>query len=203
VPPERIQQKLAAILVADVAGHSRLMGADEEGTVARLMAHGKELMEPEMAEHRGDIVKTTGDGMLVEFPSVVDACECTVKVQRGIMARNAETFDEKRIEFRAGMNVRDIIIDSDDVHGDGVNVAARLEGLAELGGICISHKVREEVGDKLDLPFEDLGEKSLNNIAKPLRVYPISLAWAEAFSPYVRPEHRARYVEGFRLAGLE
>jgi adenylate cyclase len=203
VSPERVERKLAAILVADVAGYSRLMGPDEEGTVARLKAHGKELIDPKIAEHRGEIVKTTGDGMLVEFPSVVDAFDCTVEVQRGIMARNAETFDEKRIEFRACMNVGDIIIDSDDIPGDGVNVAARLEGFAKLGGICISHKVREEAGEKLDLPFEELGEKSLNNIAKPLRVDPISLAWAEAFSPYVRPEHRVRYVEGFRLAGLE
>jgi class 3 adenylate cyclase len=128
---ERVERRLTAILAADVAGYSRLMGADEEGTLAQLKAHRRELVDPKITEHRGRIVKTTGDGVLVEFASVVDAVRCAVEVQRGMAERNADLPEEKRIKFRMGINVGDIIIDGDDIHGDGVNVAARLEALAE------------------------------------------------------------------------
>src|SRR5579864_4685985 len=125
------------------------MGVDEEGTLARLKAHRKELIDPKIAEHRGRIVKTTGDGILIEFPSVVDAVRCAVEVQKGMEERNVAEVPEKRIEFRVGINLGDIIIDGDDIHGDGVNIAARLEGLADPSGICISRKVHDEVRDKL------------------------------------------------------
>jgi len=164
-------RKLAAILAADVAGYSRLMGADEEGTLERLKTHRRELIDPKIAEHRGRIVKTTGDGMLVEFPSVVDAVRCAVAVQRAMTERNVEVPQEKRIEFRVGINVGDIIIDGDDIHGDGVNVAARLEGFAEPGSVCISGAVYEQVRDKLPVRFDDRGEHALKNIARPVRVY--------------------------------
>ncbi|HKX07930.1 MAG TPA: tetratricopeptide repeat protein [Stellaceae bacterium] len=164
-------RRLAAILAADVAGYSRMMGADEEGTLERLKAHRRELIDPKIAEHRGRIVKTTGDGILIEFPSVVDAVRCAVEVQKTMLDRNAGEADDRRIQFRVGINLGDIIIDGDDIHGDGVNIAARLEGLADPGRICVSSKVRDEVGDKLDMTFEDLGEQSLKNIAKPVRVY--------------------------------
>jgi TolB-like protein/class 3 adenylate cyclase/Tfp pilus assembly protein PilF len=170
----RAERRLAAILAADVAGYSRLMGADEEGTLRRLKAHRMELVDPKITEHRGRIVKTTGDGMLVEFASVVDALRCAVEVQRGMVDRNTEVPQDKRIEFRVGINVGDIIIDGDDIFGDGVNVAARLEGLAEPGGICISRKVRDEVRDKLDLAFEDMGEQQVKNIVRPVRVFRIT-----------------------------
>ena len=127
MPPERIERKLAAILAADVAGYSQLMGADEEGTLARLKACRRELMDPEIAEHRGRVVKTTGDGILIEFPSVVDAVRCAMDVQRGMAERNADVTDEQRIEFRVGINLGDIMIDAEDIHGDGVNIAARLK----------------------------------------------------------------------------
>src|SRR5262249_27080119 len=141
VPPERVERRLAAILAADVAGYSRLMGADEEGTLARLKAHRRELIDAKIAEHRGRIVKTTGDGILIEFPSVVDAVRCAAEVQHGMAERNATVSDEKQIKFRVGINLGDIIIDGDDIYGDGVNIAARLEGMAEPGGICISRTV--------------------------------------------------------------
>src|SRR6266567_8974023 len=134
-------RRLAAVLAADVVGYSRLMGADEEGTLAALKTIRRELGNPKIAEHRGRIVKTIGDGLLVEFASVVDALRCAVEVQRGMIERNAELPQEKRIEFRVGINVGDIIIDGDDIFGDGVNVAARLEGLSEPGGICVSGRV--------------------------------------------------------------
>jgi len=171
VPSGRVERKLAAILAADVAGYSRLMGADEEGTLARLKAHRKELIEPKLAEHRGRVVKTTGDGILIEFPSVVDAVRCAVEVQQVMARRNAEIPDEKQIKFRIGINVGDIIIDGEDIHGDGVNIAARLEGIAEPGGICLSEAAYQQVRDKLDYRFEDMGERSLKNIARPVRVY--------------------------------
>jgi len=169
---------MAAILAADVAGYSRLMGADEEGTLARLKAHRRELVDPKIAEHHGRIVKTTGDGMLIEFASVVDAVRCAVDVQRGMAERNAEVPRERRIEFRVGINLGDIIIDDDDIHGDGVNVAARLEGLAEPGGICLSSDAYRHVKGKVDLDFRDLGEQRLKNIAEPVRVYAIPPASA-------------------------
>src|ERR1044071_6078327 len=140
-------RRLAAVLAADVAGYSRLMGADEEGTLARFKAHRRELVDPKISEHRGRIVKTTGDGMLVEFASVVDAVRCAVEVQRAMIDREAEVAEERRIRFRIGINLGDIIVDSDDIFGDGVNVAARLEALAEPGGICISRAARtQEIG---------------------------------------------------------
>jgi adenylate cyclase len=166
-------RRLTAILAADVAGYSRLMGADEEGTHERLKAHLQELVDPKIAEHRGRIVKNTGDGFLAEFPSVVDAVRCSVEVQRAMAARNAGTPAEKRIEFRVGINLGDVIAEEYDIFGDGVNVAARLEALAQPGGICISRVVRDQVRDKLDFIFEDLGEQQVKNIARPVRVYRI------------------------------
>src|SRR5262245_29218510 len=141
---ERVERRLTAILAADVAGYSRLMGADEEGTLAQLKAHRRALVDPKINEHRGRIVKTTGDGMLVEFTSVVHAVHCAIDVQRGMAGRNAGVPPEKRIEFRIGINVGDIIIDDGDIYGDGVNVAARLEGIAAPGGICVSGRVQED-----------------------------------------------------------
>ncbi len=168
---ERVERRLSAILAADVAGYSRLMGTDEEGTLALLKTHRRDLMDPKINEHRGRIVKTTGDGILVEFASVVDAVRCAVEVQRAMAERNAEVPPDRRIEFRVGINVGDIIIDSGDIFGDGVNIAARLEGLAEPGGICVSARVQEDVRSKLDVVFADEGEQQLKNIAKPVQVY--------------------------------
>jgi adenylate cyclase len=179
-----VERRLAAILAADVAGYSRLMGADEEGTLERLKAHRRELVDPKIREHRGRIVKTTGDGMLVEFPSVVDAVRCAVEMQRVMIDRNADTPEDKRITFRIGVNLGDVIIDGDDIYGDGVNIAARLEGLAEPGGICISRVVRDQIRDKLPYPFEDMGEQSAKNIARPVRANAMS-ATAVAASPLV------------------
>src|SRR6516162_9158117 len=148
-------RRLTAILCADVAGYSRLMGADEEGTHERLKAHLGQLVEPKIAEHRGRIVKNTGDGFLTEFASVVDAVRCAVEVQRGMVERNEGTPPEQRIEFRVGINLGDVIAERGDIYGDGVNVAARLEALAEPGGVCISRVVRDQIRDKLPYPFED------------------------------------------------
>jgi adenylate cyclase len=175
LPPKRIERKLAAILAADVAGYSRLMGADEEGTLARLKACRRELMDPEIAEHRGRVVKTTGDGILIEFPSVVDALRCAMEVQRGMAERNADVTDEQRIEFRVGINLGDIMIDAEDIHGDGVNIAARLESIAEPGGICISDSSYQQVRDKFTIHFEDMGVQQLKNIARPVRVYRVPI----------------------------
>jgi class 3 adenylate cyclase len=171
VGEERVDRRLAAILAADVANYSRLMGADEEGTLRQLKAHRRELVDPKITEHRGRIVKTTGDGMLVEFVSVVDAVRCAVDVQRGMAERNAEVPREKRIEFRIGINVGDIISDADDIYGDGVNVAARLEALAEPGGIYVSRVVHDQVRDKLSFSFEDMGEQTVKNIVRPVGVH--------------------------------
>jgi adenylate cyclase len=167
-------RRLAAILAADVAGYSRLMGADEEGTHERLKAHLAQLVEPKIKQHRGRTVKNTGDGLLVEFPSVVDAMRCAVEVQRGMSERNAETREDKRITFRIGVNLGDVIVEEDDIFGDGVNVAARLEALAEPGGICVSRVVRDQVRDKLGFAFEDLGEQQVKNITRPVRVYRVT-----------------------------
>jgi adenylate cyclase len=168
MPPVR---RLTAILAADVAGYSRLMGVDEEGTHERLKGHLGELVNPKIGEHRGRIVKNTGDGFLADFPSVVDAVRCAVEVQRGLSERNAGIPPEKRIEFRIGINLGDVIVEEHDIFGDGVNVAARLEIIAEPGGICISRTVRDHIRDKLAYPFEDRGEQSVKNIARPVRVY--------------------------------
>ena len=166
-------RRLAAILAADVAGYSRLMGTDEEGTYERLKAHLTELVHPKIAEHRGRVVKNMGDGLLAEFASVVDAVRCAVEMQRGMAERNAGISAPERIEFRIGVNLGDVIAESDDIFGDGVNVAARLETLAEPGGICVSRVVRDQVRDRLHYIFEDMGEKSVKNIARPVRVYQV------------------------------
>src|SRR5499433_225247 len=167
----RVERKLAAILAADVAGYSRLMGADEEGTHERLKIHLRELVNPKIAEHRGRVVKNTGDGMLAEFSSVVDAVRCGAEVQRAMGDRNAEIPEDKRITFRVGINLGDVIAEPNDIYGDGVNIAARLEALGEPGGICISRVVREQIRDKLPFLFEDRGEQPVKNIARPVRVF--------------------------------
>ena len=181
---------LAAILAADVAGYSRLMGEDEEGTLATLNLVRREVTDPKIREHRGRIVKSTGDGLLVEFASVVDAMCCAVEVQREMAARNACIATERRIEFRIGLNLGDIIKDRRDIYGDGVNVAARLEALAEPGGICVSRVVRDQVRDKLDITFADRGEQQVKNIARPIRVFDVRIAEATA-SPAPNPPARA------------
>src|SRR5262252_3597985 len=173
--PARVDRRLAAILAADVAGYSRLMGTDEEGTLVALKTLRRDLADPKIKEHRGRIVKTTGDGLLIEFASVVDAVRCAVEVQREMADRNADVSPDRRIEFRMGINLGDIIKDGRDIYGDGVNVAARLEGLAEPGGICVSRVVRDQVRDKLDFGFEDMGEQQVKNIVRPIRVHRIVL----------------------------
>jgi len=162
---------LAAILAADVAGYSRLMGADEEGTHERLKALRRQLVDTKIQEHHGRVVKTTGDGMLVEFSSVVDAVRCAVEVQRAMVDRNINIEEDKRIAFRIGVNLGDVIAEGGDIYGDGVNVAARLEALAEPGGICISGTVWDHIRDKLPYSFQDMGERNVKNIARPVRVF--------------------------------
>jgi len=184
----RVERRLAAILAVDVAGYSRLMGEDEEGTLAALRAVRRELGDPKIAEHRGRIVKTTGDGLLAEFASVVDAVRCAVELQREMIVRNAAAPAGRRIEFRMGINVGDIIIEDGDIFGDGVNIAARLEALAEPGGICLSAAAHEQVRDRLDLAFEDLGEQQVKNIARPVRTYRVALgASSRAAQPVGAP----------------
>ena len=168
---DQVERKLTAILAADVGGYSRLMAADEEGTLAGLKSHRRELVDPKIKEHRGRIIKTTGDGMLVEFASVVDAVRCAIDVQRGMAVRNQEVVPDRRIEFRVGINIGDVIVDGDDIYGDGVNIAARLENIAELGGVCVSATVRDHVLDKLGFAFDDLGDQNVKNIPRPVRVY--------------------------------
>jgi class 3 adenylate cyclase len=167
-------RRIAAILAADVAGYSRLIGIDEEGTLARLKAHRRELVDPEIAEHRGRIVKTTGDGLLVEFASAVDAVRCAVAVQRR-MAVAAAAPPERRIELRIGINVGDVLADGDDILGDSVNIAARLEAIADPGGVCLSAAAYEQVRGKIELAVADMGEQDLKNIARPLRTYRVVL----------------------------
>jgi class 3 adenylate cyclase len=181
MPPVR---RLTAILAADVAGYSRLMGADEEGTHERLRAHLGELVNPKIAEHRGRIVKNTGDGLLAEFASVVDAVRCAAEIQRGMIQREPEVPEERRIRFRIGVNLGDVIAEEDDIFGDGVNIAARLEALVEPGGIWISRVVRDQIRDKLNYPLEDRGEQSVKNIARPVRAFAMSAA-AVASTPLV------------------
>jgi adenylate cyclase len=174
--PARVERRLAAILAADVAGYSRLIEADEEGTLGRLKALRTEIIDPQIAGHRGRIVKTTGDGLLVEFGSVVDALRCAAEVQAALTASNAPLSPERRIEFRIGIHQGDIVVEDGDIFGDGVNVAARLEGLAEPGGICVSARVREDAAGKLDLDFRDLGDQQLKNIGRPVRAYAVGAA---------------------------
>jgi len=169
-----MERRLTAIFAADVVGYSRLMTIDEGGTLAALKSIRKNLADPKISEHNGRIVKLTGDGMLVEFPSVVSAVACAVDIQSAMRARNA-TETAGRIEFRIGVNLGDIIVEDGDIFGDGVNVAARLESIAPVGGIAVSQSVRDHVGKRLDLAFEDMGERRLKNIEAPIRVYSISM----------------------------
>jgi len=172
----RVERRLAAILAADVAGYSRLMGVDEEGTLATLKAYQSELVYPKIAEHRGRIVKTTGDGALIEFVSAVDAVRCAIDIQRAIAERNVDVSNNRRIEFRIGINIGDVIADDGgDIFGDGVNVAARLESISEPGGICVSSQVQENARGSIDIAFEDLGQQQLKNITQPVRVYRVKL----------------------------
>jgi adenylate cyclase len=177
---ERVERRLAAILVADVAGYSRLMERDEAGTLARLRTLRGDLIDPKIAEHKGRIVKTTGDGILIEFPSVVEAVACAVAVQREMAGRDDALPKDERIQFRVGINSGDVIVEDGDIHGDGVNIAARLEGIAEPGGICVSGIVHDQVQGRLECAFEDIGEQSLKNITRPIRVYRISRGKAAA-----------------------
>src|SRR6266705_5432729 len=170
--PRGGERRLSAILAADMVGYSRLMEADETGTLARLRTHRLELIDPVIAKNKGHIIKTTGDGMLVEFQSVADAVECAAEIQRRMARRNADVSPARWIQFRIGINLGDIIIEENDIFGDGVNVAARLEVLADPGGICVSGAVRDQVGDRLDdIAFEDLGDQSVKNIVRPIRVF--------------------------------
>jgi len=178
VEKERVQRRLAAILAADVAGYSRLTGVDEEGTIARLRALRRELIDPTVASHSGRVVKTTGDGILIEFASVVDAVRCAVEVQREMTTRNADVPAGQRIEFRVGIHIGDVVVDGNDLLGDGVNVAARLEGIAEPGAVCLSGDAYRQVKGKVDLAVRDLGEQQLKNIAEPVRVYALPPASA-------------------------
>ena len=183
---ERAERRLAAVLAADVAGYSRLMGADEEGTLAKLKAIRKSIVDPTIAAHRGRIVKTTGDGMLAEFASAVDAARGAAEVQRSMAKQNANVPQDARIEFRIGIHVGDIIIDDSDIFGDGVNIAARLEGIAEPGGICVSDDAQRQIHGKIDLAFDDMGPQSLKNIAEPMR------AWQLQIDAYSRSNQRLR-----------
>lgn len=185
---ERVERRLAAVLAADVAGYSRLMGRDEEGTLANLKSLRKTLADPTIAAHRGRIVKTTGDGLLVEFASAVDATRCAVEVQRGMAAQNAGVPPERKIEFRIGIHIGDIIIDDNDIFGDGVNIAARLEGIAEPGGICISDDAQRQVRGKVEVAFDDMGPQSLKNIAEPMRAWRVRLDGSAAVTTPAKAE---------------
>jgi class 3 adenylate cyclase len=185
---ERLERRLAAVLAADVAGYSRLMGIVEEGTLARLKAFRKTLVDPTIAAHRGRIVKTTGDGMLVEFASAVDAVRSAVEVQRGVAEQNATVAKDQRIEFRIGIHVGDIIFDENDIFGEGVNIAARLEGIAEPGGVCVSNDAYRQVRGKVEIVFYDMGPQLLKNIAEP---YAVVAGWAE-WSDLIRSKVRFR-----------
>ncbi|SJM33284.1 adenylate/guanylate cyclase domain-containing protein [Mesorhizobium delmotii] len=181
-----MEQRLAAILAADMAGYSRLMEADESGTLARLRTHRIELVDPAIAKNKGRIIKTTGDGMLVEFQSVTDAVKCAVEIQQRMKRRNSDVPQERRIEFRIGINLGDIIFDDEDIFGDGVNIAARIEQLADVGGICVTAAVATQIADRLEIAMEDLGEKTLKNISRPVRLYRIG------FDSPVLPEVEAK-----------
>src|SRR5262249_171791 len=198
--PARVERRLAAILAADVAGGLRLMGADEEGTLERLKALRRELLDPTIAEHKGRIVKTTGDGLLVEFASIVDAVRCAVAVQQAMSERNAGVAADSRIELRIGINLGDVIVEGDDLYGDGVNIAARLEALADAGGVFVSNTVHDHVRDRLPFGFQDLGEQQVKNIARPMRVYRVrdgTAAKSPGSSPLPLPDKQSIAVMPF------
>jgi adenylate cyclase len=194
---ERAERRLAAVLAADVAAYSRLMGRDEEGTLANLKSFRKKLVDPAIAAYRGRIVKTTGDGMLVEFASAVDAARCAVEVQCSVAGQNADVPQDLRIEFRIGIHVGDIIIDDNDIFGDGVNIAARLEGIAMPGGICISDDAYRQIRGKIDTAFDDIGEQTLKNIAEPMRAWRMRLAGEDAYA--IRPGSTPIRVQNLSL----
>lgn len=177
-----MDHRLAAVLAADMVGYSRLMEVDERGTLARLRAHRIELIDPAIAKNQGNIIKTTGDGMLVEFQSVADAAKCAIEIQERMRRRNSDVADDRRIDFRIGINLGDIIFEDGDIYGDGVNIAARVEQLAEIGGICVTAAVHDQIDGRVDVAFEDLGEKLLKNISRPVRLYRIVIA-----PPELRP----------------
>jgi adenylate cyclase len=187
MPAEAAERKLTTILAADVAGYSRLIGEDEEGTLARLGNLRRELIDPQIEAHQGRIVKTTGDGLLAEFASVVGAVRCAVALQRAMAVREAPLPEDRRIVFRVGINLGDIVVEDGDIFGDGVNIAARLEGIAEPGGICLSASAHEQVRGKIDVEFADLGDQSLKNIARPIRAYRIVLETPTAPQPAALP----------------
>jgi adenylate cyclase len=197
VNEQRVQRQLSAILAADVAGYSRLMGVDEEGTLARLKELRRTLIDPKITEHRGRIVKTMGDGLLVQFASAVDAMRCAGEAQREIAKQHGETAEDRRIEFRMGINVGDIVIEGDDIYGEGVNVAARLEGLSEPGGLCVTTAVYDQVRDKLDISFEDTGEHQLKNNARPVRAYRALMSPAQKSSAAAQPSKPSIAVPPF------
>ena len=194
----RVERRLAAILAADVAGYSRLMGVDEEGTLAALKACRRELIDPKIAEHRGRMVKTTGDGALVEFASAVDAMRCAMEIQRVMAERNAAIPEDRRIEFRIGINVGDIIIDEGDIYGDGVNIAARVETLASPGAICLSDNAYQQMKGKLALDVSDMGEQQLKNIAQPVRVFKARLDDAPARPALALPDKPSIAILAFQ-----
>ena len=192
-------RRLAAILAADIAGYSRLIGANESGTLQRLRAIRDELIDPTIATHHGRLVKTTGDGLLVEFSSVVDGLRCGTEIQAGMAERNTSVPPESRIDYRIGIHQGDVVVEDGDLFGDGVNVAARLEGLAEPGGICVSARVQEDAAGKLDLAFEDMGDQHLRNIARPIRVYRVAAEHsAERRAPLPLPDKPSLVVLPFQ-----
>jgi adenylate cyclase len=206
---QRVERRLAAILAADVAGYSRLMSADEEGTHERLKEHFRALIYPKITEHHGRIVKNTGDGLLAEFPSAVNAVRCAAEIQRTMIDRNANIPEDKRIRFRIGVNLGDVIVEPEDIFGEDVNIASRLEALAEPGGICISRAVRDRIGERLPYSFEDIGEQSVKNIAHPVYVFRVRLEGQTKPRPTGTPDtvprppvchtrHQSRYCR-FRI----
>jgi class 3 adenylate cyclase/pimeloyl-ACP methyl ester carboxylesterase len=199
----RVERRLAAILAADVAGYSRLMGVDEEGTLAALKTYRRELIDPKIEGHRGRIVKTTGDGALVEFASAVDAVRCAIEIQRSLAERNSAISKERKIEFRIGINVGDVIIEKEDIYGDGVNIAARLEGIAEAGGICISRQAFDQINGKLQLACREMGPQNLKNITKPIEVFAVEIDGTGVGQGQVKPNQEIKYCrtpDGVRLA---
>jgi TolB-like protein/class 3 adenylate cyclase len=202
VPSSRAERRLAAILAADVVGYSRLMEKDEAGTLERLKAHHKELVEPLIAEHRGRIVKLMGDGTLCEFASVIDAVECAVAIQRGMAGRERDVLEAERVRFRIGVNLGDVIVEGEDIYGDGVNVAARLEGLAEPGGVCVSGKVRDETHKRLDLAFTPMGVQRVKNLVEPVEAWRVVLGGTPVARKRLRMSGWARAAGAVALASL-